>query len=161
MTDTVFAALIGVGGAVLVALVSIITQLRITKVVITAERDRIYQRIQEEELSRLREKRTDSIRIAISEMLATADPQSKRGVDYTRTVNLVSQVQLLLNYRQPSEGALNDSLNKLCIALQEYVAVETLPIDQKMAEMTNVLRWHSAVLERTKAVIVASSTSPI
>ncbi|MDE3058490.1 MAG: hypothetical protein KGJ59_11095 [Bacteroidota bacterium] len=157
MSDTVFAALIGVGGTVIVAVASVLTQLRVTKAVIKAERERIFQQIQNEEISRLREKRVDSIREAISEMLSTSDPQSNRGVDYGRTVNLISRVQLLLNYQEPTSAKLNNAINQLGFCMQEYVAVERLPIDNKRNEMTNLLRWHAEVLESAKAAIAALS----
>ena len=153
MSETVLAALVGVGGAVLVAIVSVITQLCITKAVIKAERERISDQIRGEEISRLREKRIDSIRIAVSELLATSDPQSNRGVDYGRTCNLISQVQLLLDLRVQSEAALNGALKRIGLCLQEYVTVQHLPIDSKTAETRELLQVHSAVLETAKTVI--------
>ena len=153
MSETVAAAIISVSGAVLVAIVSIITQLFITKAVIRAERDKLLTQLHGEESSRAREKRRDRIIDAISELLAKSDPQISPGVDYGRVVSLIHRVQLLLNLDRPNEAALNTALNQIGIQLQEYVFVQHKPIDDKLAETKSLLNAQSAVSDITRTII--------
>jgi hypothetical protein len=81
MSETVTAAIISVSGVVLVSIVSVITQLFITKSVIRSERDNLLTQHLGEEDSRTREKRQDRIIDAVSEILAKSDPQVAPGVD--------------------------------------------------------------------------------
>ncbi|MCL4538091.1 MAG: hypothetical protein M1378_00560 [Bacteroidetes bacterium] len=145
MSDTVLAALIGVGGAVIVAVASVIFQFFTTKKVISAQH-----------VLQLKEKRLDSIRLSVSELLVTSDPQSNHGVDYGKSVNLISQVQLLLDYSNERECSLNSSLNLLGHSMQEYVPVQLLDEDRKATQLKQLLQAHANVLESAKAVISVS-----
>lgn len=107
MSDTVMAAIIGVTGAVVVAVTGVVTQLFVTRTVIRAERKKLTEQLLGEETSRLREKRQDRIIEAVSELLIASDPQSPSGVDYGRAVNLIIRVQLLLDSKAPADAALN------------------------------------------------------
>ncbi len=156
MSDTVTAAMISVSGAVLVAIVSVITQLFITKSVIRADREKLLTQLRGEEISRTREKRQDRIIDAVSEILTKSDPQIGPGVDYGRTVSLIHRVQLLLNLTRPNEAALNAALNDLGLQLQEYVFVQKKPIDEKMPETQALLRAQAAVSERTRVIIAGA-----
>ncbi len=153
MSDTVLAAIVGVGGAVTVAVVSVVTQLFVTRSVIRAERERLAAQLHGEEASRAREKREERLLNAISELLAASDPQSDEGVRYGRVANLIIHVQLLLDLRVPAEKNLNDALNDLGLRLQEYHPVRQRPIDDKMVETKHLLRAHDAVIERAKIVL--------
>jgi hypothetical protein len=153
MSDTVTAAIVGVGGAVLVAVVSVVTQLFVTRNVIRAERERLAAQLYGEEASRAREKREQRLLDAISELLAASDPQSDDGVRYGRVANLIIHVQLLLDLNVPVEKSLNGALNDLGFRLQEYHPVRQRPIDDKIIETKALLRAHDAVIERTKIVL--------
>lgn len=153
MSDIVAAAIISVSGAVLVATVSVITQLFITKSVIRAERDKLLTQLRGEEGSRSREKRQDRIIDAVSEILAKSDPQIAPGVDYGRTVSLIHRLQLLLNLSRPNEAALNAALNDLGLQLQEYVFVQNKPIDNKLSETTSLLHAQAAVSDLTRLIL--------
>jgi hypothetical protein len=150
LSDTVAAAMFGVGGSVFVAVTAVITQLLITRSVIRAERRKLTEQLLGEEASRAREKRHDRILDAISDLLAASDPQSPTGVNYGQAANLIVRVQLLLDLKVPSHAALNGAVNELGLSLQEYVPVQRHPIDEKSLETRSLLRAHSKVLELTK-----------
>lgn len=100
MPDLVLAALIGVGGSVLVAVVSVITQLFITKNVIKANYNNLLDQIDYNELSRTREKRLDKITETISELLAISVAELIHKVDYDRATNLILRAQLFLHVNE-------------------------------------------------------------
>lgn len=100
MPDLVLAALIGVGGSVLVAVVSVITQLFITKNVIKANYNNLLDQIDYNELSRTREKRLDKITETIFELLAISDAELIHKVDYDRATNLILRAQLFLHVNE-------------------------------------------------------------
>jgi hypothetical protein len=153
MSEVILATIIGVGGSVLVALATIITQLFITKSVIKSEHLRLFQQLRGEEVSRLRTNRYDRIINGISELLVTSDPQSTNGVDYGRTTNLVLQVQLLLDLTLPDENALNTALNRLAAMLQEYVPVRKRHIDDKLSATKNLLQAQDLVIQQTRKIL--------
>src|ERR1041384_2149650 len=142
MSDTVIAAIIGVGGATLVAVVTVVTQLFVTRTVIHAERERVSAQLLGEHAVRAREKREERLLEAISELLAAADPPSHEGVRYGRVANLIVHVQLLLDLNVPAEKALNGALNDLGFRLQEYHPVRGRHIDDKLVETKSLLRAH-------------------
>ena len=150
MSEIIIATIIGVGGTVLVAIVSVITQLFITRSVINSEKEKIDLG----EKSRVREKRIDRIIDAISELLITSDPQSSAGVDYGRTANLISRVQLLLDLSEEDERILNNSLNVLGMSLHEYHPVRSKYIDDKLTETKALLKAHSQVIENTRIFLL-------
>ncbi|HZS48404.1 MAG TPA: hypothetical protein VFC63_25260 [Blastocatellia bacterium] len=155
MSDAVFAAIIGVGGSVLVAATGLITQLYITRTVIRAEREKLREQLRAEELSRTREKRKDRLLDAVSELLTASDPQTATGVNYGLVANLIIHVQLLLDLNIPTDRQLNAALNNLGLRLQEYVPVQGQSIDDKSIETTNLLEAHNNVIQSAKAVLAA------
>lgn len=150
MSDPVVAALIGVGGAVVVAVATVITQLFVTRALIRSEREKIGLQLRGEEVARLREKRTDRIIDAVSERLAVSDPEVGPRVNYGRAVALIHRVQLLLDSRELRQAALRDALNKLGLRIRDYLEVEQRPIDDKDNETRLLLMAQGAVLERTR-----------
>ena len=154
MSDVVLASLIGVGGAVLVSVVSVLAQVYTTKHVIASERDKILRQLQGEDQLRMRERWVDRFLDAMSELLKTSDPQSNSGVDYGKTVNLILRIQLLLDAKTPTHIKLCGALNALGIQLQQYAVVETRHIDDKISETSNLLKAQDLVLECAKTVLV-------
>jgi hypothetical protein len=142
MTETALTALIGVGGTILVTIISLVIQHLNTKTIISLQ-----------EKSKIREKRIDRIISAISDLLVTSDPQSANGVDYGKTINSIIIVQLLLDVDNKFEKELNVSLNDLGYKLQEYYFVQTRPIEDKINETKNLLTAHSQVIEKTRALL--------
>jgi len=153
MSDTVLSAIIGVGGAVLVAMTSVVSQVFITRTIIRAERDRLAEEIHGEEASRAREKREERILDALSELLVASDPQSDAGVSYGKAANLIVRLQLLLDLNTQAERSLNGALNGLGLRLQEYFPVRSRSIDNKVMETKQLLQAHAEVLERAKTVL--------
>jgi hypothetical protein len=146
MSEIIWAAVIGVGGSVTVAIVTVITQFFITKRVINSEKEKIV--ISEETHSR--EKRKERIIDALSELLITSDPQSSKGVDYGRTTNLIIIVQLLLDISNADELALNDSLNFLGMRLHDYYPLRLEHIDNKSSETKALLKAHDNVIQKAR-----------
>ena len=145
MTEAVVAALIGIGGAVLVAIAGAITQVCTTKRVVEAERQRIDVQLRGEEAVRQRERREERLVAALSALLAASDPQIAPGGDYGQAVRLIHRMQLLLDLDDPLELKLNGSLNRLGERLQSYVVVRENEIDDKIPQTVELLKVHSEI----------------
>ena len=142
MSDVVFAALIGVGGSVIVALVSLFLQKSNTENILKIEA-----------ASRINEKRIDRLIDRISELLVYSDPQSTGGVDYGKTTNLIVQVQLLLNIENDLEASLSYALNELGACLHDYYPIRHEYIDKKLYETKSLLEAHSKVIEESRRLL--------
>ena len=161
MSDPVMAAVIGLGGVVSVAIVTIITQLHISKSNARLEREKISLQLRGQEASKQREKRQDRLIDALSELLVAADPQSAIGVDYGKTINHIVRIQLLLDLNITSEKKLNGALNELGLRLPEYLSVQSNPIDGKLAQTKALLRSHSKVVDAAKDMLKDNSSLAI
>lgn len=148
MSDTVVAALIGVGGAVLVAISGVITQFLITKKVIEAERNRVIAQSHTEDLLRHQAKRHDQILDSLSELLMVSDPMTA-ALNARRASNLIIRLQLLLDLKIPVERELNGELNQLGLILNDYVSLRA-PTE---LERRDVLRVHSRVVDIASALL--------
>jgi hypothetical protein len=148
VTDPVLAALVGVGGAVLVAVVTVIAQVVTTKSVIRSEREKVRLRIAGEEAARLREKRTDRIIDAVSELLEVSDPDG-RAPNHAKAAALIMRVQLLLDATSQHSG-LREALNNLGLRLSDYLEEEP---ENRLHEKGRLLKAQSAVIERTQEVL--------
>jgi hypothetical protein len=148
VTDPVLAALVGVGGAVLVAVVTVIAQVVTTRSVIRSEREKVRLRIEGEEAARSREKRTDRIIDAVSELLEVSDPDGARP-DYARAAALILRIQLLLDATDRHSG-LREALNNLGLRLSDYLDEEP---DNRLHETGRLLEAQGAVIERTREVL--------
>ena len=113
MSEVIYAAIIGVGGSVLVAIVSVITQLFITKNIIKANNKNLIDQIEFSEKSNLREKRLDKISKTVSELLTVTDAEIYEKLNYSKATNLITRIQLYLNVRNKAEFKLNQSLSNL------------------------------------------------
>lgn len=145
MTDTVAAAWIAVGGTVLVAVVSIVAQALTTRFVMKSERERIAQQVEAEHQAQSLRKRSDILLESIAELLAETDPQVKARFDYGRVVSLIHRAQLVLRQNDQEEAALNDALNQLGLALQEYIPHHPKPAHERMTELRQILGAHDQV----------------
>ena len=153
MSEQVLSALVGVGGAVLVAITSTITQWRTTKLAIQADHQKIMDQIVGEMKAGSLERRHERLLEALSELLAASDPQVAPGGDYSTTVRLITRIQLMLNLQSPPEARLNGCLNRLGLVLQEYVAAQEYDIDQKSTETSALLAAHADVIDAARSVV--------
>jgi hypothetical protein len=157
MTDTVAAASIGVAGAVVVAVVTVIAQLGITRAVIRAEREKVDQQSAAEESSQRRTRREERLLDAIAELLTSSDPQTAPGIDYGRAVSLIHRIQLQLDLAAPDEAGLNDAINQLGLRLQDYHGVQGRKVDDKISEMRALLVAQARVADLARRVIAKTS----
>jgi hypothetical protein len=156
MTDTVAAALITVVGTVTVAVVSVITQLKVTKAVIRSEHQKLSEQISGETRARTLERRQDLIRENISELLPMIDPEINARIGYDNVVRIIHSVQLLLDPHTPSELRLNGDLNELGVALQSYVQIQHIAFDNRLQHVQQILNIQSNISDHTRVVLGVS-----
>ena len=150
MTDTVAAAYISVAGAVIVAIAGAVTQLGITRSVIRAERERVRQQLVGEDDSRRAERRENRLLDAVADLIQAADPDGSPA--YARAVLEIQRIQLLLDLRVPAHKALNDSVNRLGMALDAYRREDAKTADS-LSSTRSVLQAQSEVIEAARHVI--------
>lgn len=153
MSDALLTTIISVAATSLIAIVALLSQQANSRAAIRAERERLLERIEREEISRMREKRREQLVDALSELLTTADPQISATIDYGRAVSLIHRLQLLLDRRVPPEENLNRALNRLGKSLHDYVPVHARSIDEKVTETRQLLLAQSEVTECARAVL--------
>lgn len=153
MSDSVMAALVGVGGSVIVAIVSVITQLYSTKYVIKSNYNSLLDQIDYNELSRTREKRLDKISETISELLTFSDAELISKVDYDKSVNLILRTQLFLFVGNNLEYSLNTALSSLGHRLRAFITVKDMPIEKRLTETKELMIAQSDVIEKTREVL--------
>lgn len=153
MTDTVVAAWITVGGTVLVAIVSVVTQLLVTRFVIKSERQKVIQQIEAEHRAQMLEKRKDVLLESMADLLSETDPQVKAKFDFSRVVSLIHKVQLVLNHQDQEEVALNNAVNQLGFELQKYIPHHSKPFDERITEVKKLLTVHALVSKLAGTVV--------
>jgi len=141
----VVAAWITVGGTVFVAVVSILAQFLTTRAVMNSERQKIAHQVNAEHQSQASRKRADILLEAISELLTETDPQVKGTFDYGRVVSLIHRAQLVLSHDDQEEAALNDAINRLGLALQNYIPYHQRPARERLDQLSAMLRVHADV----------------
>ena len=152
MSDTVLAALIGVGGATLVAIVSAIVQAATTRYVIRAEHKRTLDQIGQESQVRREERRPDRLVEALAEILTAADPDI--SPDYSRVVQLIHRLQLLLDARAGTdEGRLAGTLSNLGFKVQAYIAAHSKNPENIDLERRDLLTAHAEVQAIARTVL--------
>ncbi len=158
MTETEIAALIGVGGAVLVAITSTIAQVRITRAVIAADLAKLTKQLRGELENTRREKREDKLVDALSGLLFASDPESPNGGDYARAVELIHRAQLLLMPTIPAHTPLNSAISRLGKDLRAYKAPDQR--NDSTAALAALYAAQSDVIETARTVI-HTTTSPV
>ena len=147
MSNTVVAAIITVCGTVFVAVVSVITQLLVTRFVVCSEQQRALKQIQLERRSSLQQARHERLTDALADLLAETDPQVNAKLSHSRVVVLIHRAQLALDRTQETEAALCDAINQLGMVLQSYIPYHDEPIETRMGPLKELLAAHAKVAD--------------
>lgn len=151
MTDAIAAALIGVSGSVIVAVVALLSNRSSTTTMVEAQHALELARIAHEAAERIVEKRWDQIVDALAELNAVCDPQGAAPVDHSKAVPLIHR----LDVRVPQQLQLARAVGQLGLAVQEYMTVQHEPIDDRTFETRAVLEAQSQVVELGRIVLHA------
>ncbi|MHA7832852.1 MAG: hypothetical protein ACX94A_00085 [Algiphilus sp.] len=143
MTDTVFATLITVGGMTTVAIISVISQFFVTRLVIRAENNKK----QVEHAVRRFETKAELLTTTLAELLGETDLQVKAPFSYSHVVTLIHRAQLLLDRTDDSDAELCRSTNQLGLQLKKYIPHHHKPVEQRLDELKQLLGVHSKVAD--------------
>lgn len=120
MTDPVLSALIGVGGAVVVAVTSMITQMRTTRTVIRAEHAKIRDQHTLEHGARRRERFEERVHDNVAELVAISEPDGVGLLKHDKAAIVIQRLQLLIDRDRPAQAELNGAINALGMAIDDY-----------------------------------------
>jgi len=145
--STTAPALVGVVlGAVLTALFQYFN----TRQLIAAERERLVLQLQGDLGNRRRDRKTERLLDAVSELLERSDPETNKPLNYPLLVRLILRAQLLLDLGVPAEKQLNGALNQLGILAEGYLSC---PANEELARRGGLLRMNGQLLDLAKGVV--------
>jgi len=90
-------AIIGLGGMVLVAILSILTQIFITRYIIKADLRKIQTQIETEYNFRKKQEWNIQFRKIIADLVTETDPDRENEFNITKMISLINQSQLMLD----------------------------------------------------------------
>jgi hypothetical protein len=114
MSDTLWAAIIAVSGALITSLIAAILQVKITRRVTDRARETAVLQTKVNNRLELENTRKDKIVDLIADLVSMIDPSAEQPFDRRRVVSLVNRIQLRLNRKNDMERAINGHLNNIC-----------------------------------------------
>lgn len=140
MANEVLAALIGLGGA----FVGAIIQWFVARSTIRAETERLHRQLSAEfRLQQLSEWQTE-FRSVMSELLTVTDPETKGSLPKERIVQLVLKAQLMLNPNLPAHAKVNGLINALALAVNGWHGPQ---------DLSAILRTHGELLDASRETL--------
>jgi hypothetical protein len=140
MSVETLAALIGLGGAIVGAII----QWLVARSTIRAETERLHRQLSTEfRLQHFSEWQTE-FRSVMSELLAVTDPEAQKALSKERIVQLVLKAQLMLNPNIPSHAKVNGLINALALTATGWHGPQ---------ELSYTLRIHAELLEASRETL--------
>lgn len=140
MPVEVLAALIGLGGA----LVGAIIQWLVARSTIRAETERLHRHLANEfRLQQFSEWQTE-FRSVMSELLAVTDPEVYSSPPKERIVPLVLKAQLMLNLQVASHAKVNGLINDLALTVNGWHGKQ---------DVSALLRTHGKLLDASREIL--------
>ena len=109
---------ITVAGMLCAAWLAAFFQLRNTRAIIDGEREKMLAQMSVEAAQKDNEKRRDTIRTNVAELLAIVDPDANSAIDHKRVTTLIHGIQVLCDPEQPVHCTLCGATTQLGLALQ-------------------------------------------
>jgi hypothetical protein len=119
MSDTVWAAIIAVSGALITSLIAAILQIKITRRVTEGARETAVIQTKVNNRLELESRRKENIVDLISDLVSMIDPSADQPFNRRRVVSLVNRIQLRLNRKNDLERAINGYLNNICFIVDD------------------------------------------
>jgi len=142
--STVTAAYITIGGMLGVAILGAISQLIITKRIVSEGHKRMLAQVNSERFARQHEKWEADIIEGITGLLKATDPEINPEMNHASVTGYVLRIQLLLNTNDPNQDRVNQLVNQLALTVNGWLPTES---------HSKLLRVHDQLLEATKLLI--------
>lgn len=140
MPIEILAALLGLGGAVVGAIV----QWLVARSTIRAETERLHRQLSDEfRLQQFSEWQAE-FRSVMSELLALTDPEVNKPFLKERIVPAVLKAQLMLNLEVPSHAKVNGLINALALSVNGWRGSQ---------DMSSILSTHGELLDAARDVL--------
>jgi hypothetical protein len=140
MPVEVLAALIGLGGASVAAIV----QWLVARGVIRSENERLHRQLRDEFQLQQFTAWQSEFQSVMAELLAATDPEANKELQKERIIPLVLKAQLMLNPHFAPHAKVNDLVNKLALAVTGW---------QGSQDLRAVLAIHGALLDATRETL--------
>jgi hypothetical protein len=114
MSETLWAAMIAVSGALITSVIAAIVHVKVTRKVTEGAKETAITQTKVNSRLELENRRRDRIVDLISALVSMIDPAGDQPFDRRRVVSLVNRIQLRLNRNNEVEKAINGHLNNIC-----------------------------------------------
>ena len=146
MSNDLESSFITVIGMLLVALITSLFHILITRQVIKADIHKIKIQASSDFQFKNRFEWISNFRKIIAELLTTTDPDNKNSVDKHRMIFYINQAQLMLDSNKPDEKELSELITKLG-TYSDYWN------DSSKISEINILKIQSEITEKTKSML--------
>ena len=126
--SAIITAIISLGGMLIVAIMSIVTQIFITRHIVKSDFRKIQTQIQTEYDFKNRQEWINQFRKIIAELVTETDPELNDTFNKTRMISLINQAQLMLDTSKNDEKEIFGKITHLGMVVSD---------------------WHKDMLERT------------
>lgn len=140
MSDEVYAALIGLGGATVGAIIQWI----VARATIRSETERLYVQLRDEFRFQQFSAWQSTFQSVISDLLAATDPEINQQPQKQQSIPLVLKAQLMLDPNYAPHVKVNGLINKLALAVNGWHG----PQDTR-----EILSAHSALLDAARETL--------
>ena len=140
MPTEILAALIGLGGA----FVGAIVQWFVARSTIRSETERLHRQLSAEFRLQQFSQWQNQFQTAMSELLAATDPEAGKPFQKERIVPLVLKVQLMLNPHLASHAQVNNLVNNLALTVNGWHGPQ---------DLSSLLEIHGALLEAARQTL--------
>jgi len=139
----VTAAYLTVGGMLCVSILGLITQLFITKRIVTEEHRRLLLQLNIESRARQHEKWESDILESVTSLIKSTDPEINANIDPAVVTSHVLKVQILLNENDPNQAKVNSLVTELALTTNGWIAnddpLPVLKIQGQLLEAAKLL----------------------
>ena len=140
----VIAACITVIGMLVVAILTVIIQWRVTKTIIRSEHDRLRLQLKSEFQYRQFESWQKKFLDTISQLLKETDPEINTQFNPERVVPLIHIAQVMLNLEISSHRQVNDLITNLGLAVNAW---------ETNHDKSSIMTLHGTLLEAVRKII--------
>ena len=137
-------ALIGLVGGLLAALLVAWYQAKNTRLLITAE----FEKLERQNRISFRARKEQWLLDTVPDLLAASDPELHATFDYLRVVSLIHKIQIILDPREENEGLINNAATELGFAVQAAIT-ERRSVSRLLAAQDALVRAVRTYLRAT------------
>ena len=144
----IYAAIITIFGMLGTAILTTITQLKITNHLVKSDFNKMMKQIYTENQVKEHQEWKNTLRITISKLLAETDPECNPNPKKDKIIPLIHQVQLLLNTSVLDENELNKIINEFALSINGWLG---------SSDLHQIFSLHAKISDQTRIILQKSN----